>query len=234
MKSSKNMDIHLTNTAESGKRVEMTADTNSLRLYDDDDNLIIDIDDDQAVADGTTYNSYTALYNDNNEPLWISKIPTDGGFLYIYRNMDMGISIGIGPQSELGYTALGRKVIFTTGKVIAASIDGSEATEMSKDHLRTTGKLIATDATDTLKTVVSKEGVETTGDFKGENLLLSGSIQQVEGIGVVTGWSGTITTIRSSTNVITVRINFPTPLFGSWTRNTYKNGILVNVENEIT
>ncbi len=120
-------------TNDSGKRVVINSETNSVKVYDVDDKLIIYIDDNAAVNSGATYQSFSEVYDENGNPTWLYIIDVGGGvFKYVYPDKDMGISIGLGINDSGGFTAIGRNEVYTTGRFKAMVPDQTYGSVMSE------------------------------------------------------------------------------------------------------
>ncbi|WP_145859036.1 phage tail protein [Pedobacter suwonensis] len=131
----------------------------------------------------------------------------------IKYNYGPGVKVG-DFSTVAGASSMGRKGVLTNGfyrKINQAT--GAVQFEVEADG----GKVNA------------NNGLEVSGDT------VLDTVKVKDGGEIKTGWSGTITTIRASNGQVSVKINAPTPtsILDKWTRSTYKNGILVNLENEI-
>lgn len=144
-----NAGIRNLKTSETGKRVEILGEDNSLGFYDSSGKKVIFIDDDSAIDDGTFESTFT-FYDWNGNPNWISSREELGIIYYTYQIKRAGISVGYGVNDTDGLSSISSKEIFTTGKFETSNTLGTQ------------------------KTTISKTLIETTGDIKGVNLNATG------------------------------------------------------------
>ncbi len=136
-----NLGVRNIKTAESGTYFEMTEAGQNLSFFRDD-KLILNVDADSAVQNGT-YEDSVQVFDSNGNGTWIGTrydVPT-ATVMYIYPNSDVGIAIGYGINDADGFTAVGRKKVFTTGSFEASNAGGTQKTTITKDGIDTTGTL---------------------------------------------------------------------------------------------
>ncbi|MEN0095887.1 MAG: phage tail protein [Pedobacter sp.] len=102
-------------TKATGKRIEISELDNNISVYDGDNKRIMLIDDDQAVDEGRFEVPFD-FYDENGNPRWISSRFIGPQQYYTYSNMGPGLRVGYGLNDSAGYSTVGRKRIFTTGK----------------------------------------------------------------------------------------------------------------------
>jgi hypothetical protein len=149
------------------KRVQINADNNNIQVINSADQVLIEADDDSAI-EGSYWNrtpplvlqpgnvypkNYLGEFND-----------ATGQMRYYYATMGPGISVGVSPAGSNGFSTLGRKQIYTNGKVTVSNADESQKTEINKTGITTTGNITA------------GGNLDVAGDFKvSGNLTVNGS-----------------------------------------------------------
>jgi len=102
-------------TSTTGKRFEILSDENNASFFDTTGKRVIHIDDDQAVSEGTV-DGTIELIDNNGNPTWISTYFIGSTQYFRYLVSGPGMSVGYGIKDPGGYSTIGRKKIFTTGK----------------------------------------------------------------------------------------------------------------------
>jgi hypothetical protein len=156
-----NLGVRNFKSSDTGKRFEMTAADQNLSFYDADDKKILNIDSDSAVQNGI-FEAPFEVYDENGNPTWVGTRydnPSATVF-YKYPNPDVGMSIGYGINDAGGFTAIGRKKVFTTGSMEVSNPSGSEKATITKDGIVTSGFLRA-DGTTSLNGDIKVQGNDT-------------------------------------------------------------------------
>jgi hypothetical protein len=137
------LDEFLMLTSESGQRWSVSGEDNTMKFHNNDEKLVIQLDDDSAV-EGSYYTNYPPLIlpgQANPKNYLGAKNMPDGSFRYYYANMGPGISVGVSPTDAEGFSTVGRKEIYTNGKIKVANADDSQKTEINKTGITTTGNV---------------------------------------------------------------------------------------------
>jgi hypothetical protein len=132
---------HCMLTSQSGKRVALTAAQNNIQVFNDAEQVLIEVDDDSALEGSYESSAPPFVDIDGKYPKNYlgSRNNPNGSFTYFYATMGPGISVGVSPTDVNGFSTLGRKEIFTNGKIRVANASGSEQTEITKTGITTTG-----------------------------------------------------------------------------------------------
>lgn len=138
-----NLMVQNLETNPSGKGVRITAADNNIQILNALRKVIIEADDDSAIEG--VYESSTPPFIDldGNYPKNYlgSRNNPNGSFTYFYATLGPGISVGISPTDDNGYSTFGRKEIFTNGKFRVANASGTQESSIDQLGIKTTGLL---------------------------------------------------------------------------------------------
>jgi hypothetical protein len=131
-------------TADTGERWEVFGTDNAMKFFNVNEKVVIQMDDTSAV-EGTYWTNIPpiVLQPGNVYPKNYvgSKNMGDGTFRYFYGTMGPGISAGVNATDPDGFSTLGRKEIYTNGKIRVTNADETQKTEITKTGITTTGNV---------------------------------------------------------------------------------------------
>ncbi|WP_158797682.1 phage tail protein [Pedobacter sp. L105] len=145
-----NLTVRNVKTAEAGvKHIEINGVDNNLKVLNAAGAVLALLDDDSAYetvrssdippvqfSDGTYQSDY--LYR---------RVGANGVLMYYYAVNGPGMSIGISPTDANGFSSVGRKEIYTNGRLRVSNADETNETVIDKTGINTTGTMSVTGQT---------------------------------------------------------------------------------------
>ena len=123
-------------TSPTGKRVQILASDNNIKIFGPSEEELVLIDDDSALEDTTYYTTIPVIPKPRN---FLYQKLVGSEFRYYYANVGPGISAGVSGDDVNGFSSLGRSGVKTSGSIVAGNAEGTEYTKITQTGVESTG-----------------------------------------------------------------------------------------------